>query len=107
MAEIDGEEGMAGHHRRRVRLDAEAADGEAHRIGRIVMEDLLERADHGDGGGERVLAARPRGRPGMGVLAFDLDEKAPGALDAGDDADRVAFRLELGSLLDMRLEEGG
>jgi len=60
------------------------------------VEHFLERRDDRHGGRERILAPGSRRRPGMGVLALDLDQEAAGALNAGDDADRVALDLELG-----------
>ena len=104
MPKVDGEADLSGNDVARVWRDREHAHRAAG-IGRVIEGGAIHGGDHASGSDERVAPSAHGRRPGVGLLTGDRDLIPPYALDAFDDSDRFAFRLENGALLDMRLEE--
>src|SRR5215831_20965678 len=106
MAEINGEEGTAGHRVRRVRGHLDAPNCEAHSVG-LVYHEPFEDTDHGDRGREGIAPPAPGRRARMRGLTENLDAEPAQTLDRGHSTDHLVHRLENRSLLDMGLDIGG
>ena len=99
-AEVDREPDLAGNHVGRPRRRLEPSHG-ADEL-RLAPAARFDREHAFGRRGERVAPQRHRHGSRMPGHAFDLDEKAVGAVDGGDHADRQAFRLEHRALLDVQ-----
>src|SRR5882724_9543403 len=99
MPQVDAEGNARRYHRRRVRFDRNATDGEFD-LG-IDGTDLgMERGRHPRETGNRIASIPLRQCAGVAFDACDHDLKRLLALNAGDDADDMVRRLQKWPLLD-------
>ena len=103
-AQIDGEHHAAGNDVDRAGRCLDPADGADHAVLGMLARDLFQRQRHLGGAGERIVPQIHRHGAGVAGLAGHRDAQPALADDAGDDAERLALRLQHRPLLDVHLD---